>query len=95
MTQAPNKDGADIEDAEEPDDWKQRIGELQDRYAFYIMNPAHEPGAEYSLWIREGDVEYPVVNSNTGGFVTFNSRFDEIGDAIELTEEFFYLIGFG
>ena len=71
------------------------VQELQERYAFYLLNPARKPGVEYSLWVRADDGEFPVINSNTGGFVTFNSRSDTVGDALELTEEFFHLVGFG
>lgn len=82
-------------EADEPDDYRDTLDDLQERYAFYIMNPAREKGVEYSLWVREDDAEFPVINSNTGGFVTFNSRSEEVGDALELTEEFFMLVGFG
>ena len=83
----------------EPDgaeyDWDDRRQELQDRYRFYIMNPQYTEGVEYSLWIQEDDVEYPVLSSNTGGFPTFNSRSQTLGDGLEPTEEFLDLLGWG
>lgn len=80
--------------------------ELRGRYVFYIMNPPHTRGVEYSLWIREperddtsdGDktgYEYPIMSSNTGGFTTFNSRHQTVGDGIRPSEEFFTLLGVG
>lgn len=85
-------DEVSIEDVAE---YEARMPDLQARYEFYIMNPAQEPGVEYSLWVHEDGHEYPVMSSNTGGFVTFNTRHDIVGDGIEPTEEFLTLVGYG
>jgi len=67
--------------------------DIKDKYRFYIMNPEHTNGVEYSLWVREDGYEYPVVSSNTGGFTTFNSREETVGDGIKPTDEFCELVG--
>lgn len=82
---------------EEFDEWR---ADLRDRYTFYIMNPPSERGVEYSLWIREADAdgtryEFPIMSSNTGGFTTFHSRHETVGDGIRPSEEFFTLLGLG
>lgn len=66
--------------------------DLKDRYQFYIMNPRHTRGVEYSLWIQADDREYPILSSNTGGFATFASRDSDVGDGIEPTDEFLTLL---
>lgn len=77
------------------EEWDELRADLQGRYQFYVMNPAYEKGVNYSLWVQEDDYEYPVMNSNSGGFVTFNSRHKTIGDGIVPTEEFLSLVGYG
>lgn len=72
------------------DEWR---AELSEKFRFYIMNPAHSKGVEYSMWVVDGEYEYPVMSSNTGGFVTFNSRHDTVGDHLEPTDEFLDLVG--
>lgn len=90
------RDKADQPDPEEPDfDREQRIEELQERYAFYLMNPAQHEGVNYSLWYLDEHGEFPIIQSNTGGFTTFNSRSTNFGDALDLTSEFFNLVAFG
>jgi len=75
-------------------DHAEQYDRLKERYAFYVMNPRHTKGVEYSLWVRtDGGDEYPILSSNTGGFATFNSRHDEVGDALEPTEQFLDLVG--
>lgn len=69
------------------------LEDLQDRYRFYIMNPRTTEGVEYSLWIQEEEYEYQILSSNTGGFEVFSSRYKDVGDGIEPTEEFFLLLG--
>jgi hypothetical protein len=76
-------------------DWNDYRSQLQERYAFYIMNPDQTKGVEYSFWIREGEYEYPILSSNTGGFATFTSRHDSVGDHIKPTVEFLSLVGYG
>ncbi len=75
------------------EEWDGRRDELRERYRFYIMNPQYQNGVEYSLWVQEDEFEYPVMCSNTGGFVTFNSRHKTVGDGIKPTEEFVDLLG--
>lgn len=77
------------------DDWADYREEIQERYRFYILNPAWIRGVEYSLWIQEDDVEFPVLSSNTGGFPTFNSRDTTIGQGIKPTREFASLVAYG
>jgi hypothetical protein len=73
--------------------WDEYRSALQDRYRFYIMNPPHQRGVEYSLWMQEEGYEWPILSSNTGGFATFLSREKTVGDGIEPTEEFLNLLG--
>jgi len=76
-------------------DWNDYRSQLQDRYRFYIMNPKHTKGVEYSFWVREDEYEYPIISSNTGGFATFSSRHDSVGEHIKPTDEFLALVGYG
>lgn len=69
--------------------------EIQNTYRFFIANPHHTPGVNYSFWIRDDNMDFPVIESNTGGFTTFNSRDTGIGDGIEPTREFIDLVGIG
>jgi len=88
-TQQPRDEDDSIDTAEVDE----RRSELQDKYRFYILNPAYQKGAEYSLWMQEDDYEWPILSSNTGGFVTFNSRHKTVGEGIQPTEEFLNLLG--
>lgn len=89
-----NSDMQSTSDDRDRDEWR---SSLKNRHRFYIMNPAYTRGQEYSLWIRQSDggetYEYPVMSSNTGGFVTFNSRHTGVGDGIEPTDEFLDALG--
>lgn len=75
--------------------WQEWGQELKDTYRFYVLNPAHTPGVSYSLWVQEGGREHPIMQSNTGGFTTFNSKDTDVGDGIEPTDEFLRLVGCG
>ena len=77
------------------DEWEEYREELRERYRFYVLNPSYTKGVNYSLWIQEGGDEYPVINSNSGGFTTFNSRSKDIGDGLKPTPEFLSVVGFG
>lgn len=77
------------------DGYEEFRSHLQRRYRFYVMNPAHSQGVEYSLYFHDGESEWPILSSNTGGFVTFNSRLTSVGDGLEPTDEFFTLVGLG
>jgi len=95
MTEIPALRRLAEKDELEDDEYDEFKAALKDRYRFYIMNPSHSRGVEYSLWVTGEEGEFPVVNSNTGGFVTFNSRSEEVGDALELSDEFYTLLGVG
>ena len=86
---------ADAKAAEDIEEYQERLDELREQYRFYIMNPEHKQGVEYSLWIVEDEYEYPILSSNTGGFPTFNSREQTVGDGIKPTREFLRLVGVG
>lgn len=77
------------------EDWKKYREEVRQRYYLYVMNPARESGVNYSLFVVEGEYEYQVLSSNTGGFTTFNSRSKSFGDGLEPTDEFLDLVGYG
>lgn len=79
---------------EEFDQYDEFQSELQDLYTFFISNPAHTNGVNYTFWIDQGGYEFPVISSNTGGFATFNSESKEVGDGLEPTEEFFELVAY-
>lgn len=83
------------EDELSEDEWSEYRETLRDTYQFYILNPCREKGANYSLWVSDTTGEYPIVDSNTGGFVTFNSRSETVGDALDLSDEFYTLLGLG
>ena len=90
-----NQDATTTTQEEADYDFDARREELKDRYRFYIMNPAQQRGAEFSLWVREDGFEYPTMSSNTGGFTTFLSRSEIVGDGLVPTDEFFTLVGLG
>jgi hypothetical protein len=83
----------DTEDSSNSAEMNELRSELQDKYRFYIMNPPYKKGVEYSLWMQEDDYEWPILSSNTGGFVTFSSRHKTVGEEIQPTEEFLNLLG--
>lgn len=75
------------------DEWYAWRDDLQDQYRFSILNPAQVPGQSYSLWYRyDDDDEQLALNSETIGRATFYSRDNDIGEAIEPTEEFLTLV---
>ena len=73
-----------------PENAPMRRRELCEQYSFYILNPEYRENVEYQLWINDqyGD-EYPVVSSSSLGQAVFFSQDQGVGDAIDLTEDFF------
>ena len=73
-------------------DFKALEKKLRNKYRFYVIDP-DGGGINYSMWVVDGEYEYPVLNSNTGGFMTINSRFDDHGeDHLEITDKFLQLL---
>jgi hypothetical protein len=98
VTDAPTQEDIEAQRDEgemSKEEYEARREELQWRYQFYILNPARQPGVEYTFHVQEGGFEYPVMSSNTGGFTTFNSRHKSVGNGIRPTKEFLSLVGFG
>lgn len=93
MSETRRPEHADPGDPEA--EYRDRHERLQGQYRFYILNPASTEGVNYSLWVLDGDHEYPVMQSNTGGFVTFNSKDRSIGNGLQPTAEFLELVGVG
>lgn len=77
---------------EDPESARRR---LQENYRFYVMNPEHTRGVEYSLWICTENGEYPIISSNTGGFPSFYSRSPDVGDGLEPTDAFLDAVWMG
>lgn len=72
------------------------IENLPGWYVLFAQEREHDGDKwqSWSLWIRDGEHEYPVIQ-NTGGMTVFCSRSTDVGDAIELPEEFFNIISYG
>lgn len=83
----------DSTSAKQTYDFEAAEEQLKEKYSFFINNPSSENGVEYSLFISTDDgKEYPILSSNTGGFITIYSHHDDFGDPIELSTEFFRLL---
>lgn len=64
--------------------------DLRDAFKFFITNPASTPGVAISMYVQNGDTEFPVLTT-TGTLTSFSSASPKVGadDAIRPTKHFF------
>lgn len=86
----------------DPDDrltdaqWNDWRAELQAAYDYYVLNPAHTPAVQFSLWVNPPSVtgEYPVMSHAYGGPITvLSSRHEDVGDPVPLTDDVWDVLG--
>lgn len=68
--------------------------DVAERYTFYVSNPENKEPVAYSVFIDEGDREYPIVY-NTSGLNLFASSRKGWGDGIPVTTEFVDSVAYG
>lgn len=89
----------ELNNTDNPDDeqWDVLLEALKQTYMFFVTNTEGRNGEQYvnyTLWVRDG-IDFPVVNSQTGGVAGFHSQSTDIGAKNSQTpsDEFFELIG--
>lgn len=91
----------ELDNANDPSDeqWNALRDAMQEAYMFFVNDTEGQNGdrhVNYTFWVRDG-IDFPVINSQTGGVVGFHSQDSDIGskDSQTPSEAFFELIGTG
>lgn len=69
------------------------VDELREQYNFTILNPSHNDGQAWALWIRNGDHEWPIYRVGGVGHTMF-SRHQTAGQEnfVLPTDDFFGML---
>lgn len=91
----------ELDAADDPSDeqWNALLEAMQEAYMFFVKETEGANGEQrvnYTFWVRDG-IDFPVINSQTGGVAGFHSQDSDIGadDSQTPSEAFFELIGIG